>query len=59
MNKNDYQQPINDSTDEAVIRAVSHLRKTVSIFHTKNKEEEHSVIYYNFDKTVFQNKESI
>lgn len=59
MNKNDYQQPINDSTDEAVIRAVSHLRKTVSIFHTKNKEEEHSVLYYNFDKTVFQNKESI
>ena len=41
-------------SEDTVLRAVSFLRKEVSVFHTKNKKERHAVFYYNLDKTTKQ-----
>ena len=42
------------ASEDTVLRAVSFLRKEVSVFHTKNKKERHAVFYYNLDKTTKQ-----
>ena len=57
VNKNDYRQPIDKTTTDLEVMAVSHLRKTVSIFHTRNKEERHAVLFYNYDKSVNQKQQ--
>ena len=54
LNKNDLSQPVKDTSDESVIRAFSYLHKNVCIFHTRNKDEDHAVFYYNFDRTVYK-----
>ncbi len=34
--------------------AISHLKRTLTVFHIKNKEELNAVIHYNFDKSIDQ-----
>jgi len=34
--------------------AISHLNRSLIVFHTKNKAEEHAVLFYNFDYSTKQ-----
>ena len=34
------------------VLAISHLKRTLTVFHTKNEDEAHTVIHYNFDKST-------
>lgn len=36
------------------VLAFSHLKRTLTVFHTKNKAEEHAVLFYNFDYSTKQ-----
>ena len=54
LDGNDYSKPITDTTSEIVVRSFSYLKKSVCIFHTKNKAEEHAVLFYNFDYSAKQ-----
>lgn len=55
-NMYDYSQPVSDTSSLAVLRAVSYLKQTVSVFHIKNEAESHAVYLYNFDKSIKQTK---
>ena len=35
-----------------IVLAISHLNRTLTVFHTKNVDEAHTVIHYNFDKST-------
>lgn len=49
--KSDYSQPARTKSGDVEVVAFSHLRKTVCIFHTKNKREKQAIIFYNFNKS--------
>jgi hypothetical protein len=34
------------------VLAISHLNRTLTVFHTKNEDEAHTVVHYNFDKST-------
>lgn len=51
---NDLSKSYISVSEDTVLRAVSFLRKEVSVFHTKNEKERHAVFYYNLDKTTKQ-----
>ncbi len=36
------------------VLAISRLNRTLTVFHTKNEDEAHTVIHYNFDKSTNQ-----
>ena len=36
------------------VLAFSHLKRSLIVFHTKNKAEEHAVLFYNFDYSTKQ-----
>ena len=43
--------PILNSYPNDVL-AISHLNRTLTVFHTKNEDEAHTVVHYNFDKST-------
>lgn len=54
VKKGVYSKPIATSSGNVDIVATSHLRKEVSIFHSKDRKEKHAIYYYNFDKSINQ-----
>ena len=47
-----YNKPISASSGNVDIVATSHLRKEVSIFHSKDRKEKHAIYFYNFEKSI-------
>ncbi len=54
INKKDIPQLIEKNYSGNIIRSVSFIKKTICIFYIKNEDEEHAVLYYNFDKSTNQ-----
>ena len=52
INKKDIPQLIEKNYSGNIIRSVSFIKKTICIFYIKNEDEEHAVLYYNFDKSI-------
>ena len=54
VKKGVYSKPIATSSGNVDIVATSHLRKEVSIFHSKDRKEKHAIWFYNLEKSINQ-----
>ena len=54
VKKGVYSKPIATSSGYVDIVATSHLRKEVSIFHSKDRKEKHAIWFYNLEKSINQ-----
>lgn len=54
VEKGVYSKPIATSSGNVDIVATSHLRKEVSIFHSKDRKEKHAIWFYNLEKSINQ-----
>lgn len=52
VEKGDYHKPASPSSLDCEIMAFSYGSQTICIFHIKNLEERHAVLYHNLDKST-------
>lgn len=57
VDKNDYSQIVLGDTCDAVLRAVSHQKKYIIIFHVKNVDEKNIVLHFHLKKHCQKNNE--
>ena len=56
IKKGSYCEVADENAPECNVRAFSFLTHTICFFHVTSLEERHAVIYYNFDKSIKNNK---
>ena len=54
VNRHDYAQIVRGDSPDAEILAISYDSKTLSIFHTSNAAEKHTVFHYNYTESINQ-----